>query len=219
MRRAASMLLSFLVACGGTVEPAAPGPAETAGQVFGTVCRRDAIGSGIVVGSDLFLTSAHVIAGVDGLLEVRRPGGEPLQATVVGFDAERDLALLRVPGLGGTSAEFGVASAGTEGAIATVDRDGRLDLVAFVVARLVTANSGDIYDEGEVVRAALQLDATILPGDSGGALFDDENRVVGVAFAQSNQADDVAYALATSEIENFLAEVNPATEAATGRCR
>ena len=66
---------------------------------------------------------------------------------------------------------------------------------------------------------ALQLTAQTLPGDSGGAVFDSANRVVGIVFAQSRGEAPVAYAVTTQEVETFLSEVDPSTEAASGRCR
>ena len=188
-------------------------------QVFGEVCRRDAQGSGVLIGDGLVLTSAHTLAGAEGGLQVRRPQGEPSPATLVGFDPNRDLALLTAPALAGTAAEFAAATVETSGVIGTVDVDGFLELLAYSVDRLVTANSGDIYDEGEVVRSAIQLKAATLPGDSGGAVFDESNRVVGIVFAQSRGDAPVAYAVTTEEVEAFLADVDVSTEVPAGRCR
>ena len=50
------------------------------------------------------MTNAHVVAGSDRA-EVES-GGERLDATVVLYDAERDLAVLDVPGLDAAPLEF-----------------------------------------------------------------------------------------------------------------
>jgi len=63
------------------------------------------------------------------------------------------------------------------------------------------------------------LSASTLPGDSGGAVFDSSNRVVGIVFAQSRGDAPVAYAITTEEVEAFLAEVDTSTDATAGRCR
>ena len=61
-------------------------------------CARRIEGSGFVYARDRVMTNAHVVAGVD------RPrvqvGGEQRAATVVLYDPRRDVAVLRVPGLG-----------------------------------------------------------------------------------------------------------------------
>ncbi len=222
-KTAATVVVAGLImgSCGnGSAAPPerGPEPAETVVQVLGEICRRDAQGSGVIIDEGLVLTSAHAVAGAEGGLLARRPEGTALPAKLVGFDPNRDLAVLNVPGIGGTPSIFAVPTADTEGYIGTVDVDGRLELLSYTVDRLIVANSGDIYDDGEVVRSALQLSAATLPGDSGGALFDENNRVVGIVFAQSRQTDDLAYAVATSEVEAFLADVDTSTEVEAGRC-
>ena len=218
---AAVALLGLVsISCGGSGSAAfGPEPAATVAQVLGRICNRDRVGSGVLIAHDLVLTSAHVLAGSEGDLSLRRPGEAALPATLVGFDPNRDLALLAAPGIGGDVATLATADRQTEGVIGTVTNEGILELLPFEVDRLVTANSGDIYDENEVTRAALQLNAATLPGDSGGALFDSANRVVGVVFAQSRQTDNVAYAVASAEIEAFLDSVDSTSEVAAGRCR
>lgn len=225
MKRVAAAVLAvltLLMACSGRSQPATPSGPDPAGsvvQVFGEVCRRDAQGSGVLVSEDLVLTSAHTLAGSEGELQARRPGAPAVPATAVGFDSERDLAVVSAPGIGGEPAIFGEGAVGEDGVIGTVDVDGNLELLDYSVERLVIANSGDIYDEGEVTRAALQLSAQTLPGDSGGAVFDSANRVIGMVFAQSRGAAPIAYAVAAQEIQDFLAELDPTTQVSTGRCR
>src|SRR5207237_2192587 len=57
-------------------------------------------GSGWIAAPGLVITNAHVVAGIDHPL-VDRQGGRERRASVIGFDAKNDLALLRVPGLPG----------------------------------------------------------------------------------------------------------------------
>lgn len=61
------------------------------------VVAADGSGSGTVLGSGYVVTSAHVVQG--GVSSVVDDDGVSWAATVVGVDHERDLALLRVPGL------------------------------------------------------------------------------------------------------------------------
>lgn len=214
------LLAAVIGGCSGSgAAGGAPPPAESVVQVYGTFCREDAQGSAVLIGQDLVLTSAHVVAGSDGGLSVRRPGAPGVAATLVAFDPDLDLALLTAPGVGGSPGRLAAADAGTEGVIGTMNADGELELLAFSVDKPVTAHSGDIYDEGEVTRSALQLSAETLPGDSGGALFDSSNHVIGVVFAQSRGTDGVAYAVASDEVEAFLAAADTSGEVLAGRCR
>src|SRR3954451_11504403 len=56
-------------------------------------------GSGAVIADDLVVTNAHVVAGSKHPTVLRHPDGEAFDATVVAFDPDRDVALLRVPGI------------------------------------------------------------------------------------------------------------------------
>ncbi|MDQ6798546.1 MAG: CvpA family protein, partial [Actinomycetota bacterium] len=68
-------------------------------KVDGMACERRREGSGFVVGADLVVTNAHVVAGED-TTSVLRPDGASLAAVVTAYDSDRDLAVLTVPGLG-----------------------------------------------------------------------------------------------------------------------
>ena len=109
-----TLLLLVLTSCGVDVvvyaEQAAPVPTtnvepqdvsdRTVVHVQGESCGALVNGGGVVIAPDLIVTNAHVIAGMK-LVEVRFPGGELVPVEVVGFDANRDLGLLRIeqPGL------------------------------------------------------------------------------------------------------------------------
>jgi S1-C subfamily serine protease len=51
-----------------------------------------------------------------------------------------------------------------------------------------------------VRRPALELDAAVLPGDSGAPVLTPDGRVAGVVFARSNRRAHTAYAVAASAI-------------------
>ncbi|MGH9267238.1 MAG: CvpA family protein, partial [Acidimicrobiales bacterium] len=85
-------------------------------QVRGQACSRVQEGSGFAAGTDLVVTNAHVVAGEQpGATEVLRPDGRRLAATVALFDPARDLAVLRVNGLGQRALVVGDAEPGDEG--------------------------------------------------------------------------------------------------------
>ena len=68
-------------------------------MVEGQACDRIQEGTGFVVGENLIVTNAHVVAG-ENRTHVVTSDGRRLDTTVVAFDPNRDLAVLRVPGLG-----------------------------------------------------------------------------------------------------------------------
>jgi len=72
------------------------------------------------------------------------------------------------------------------------------------VARRITAVGRDIYGTGVTSRDVLELRSSLRPGDSGSALVNPAGNVVGVAFAIAPDRADVAYALATDELDAVL---------------
>ena len=69
-------------------------------KVEGEACRRIQEGSGFAAAPDTIITNAHVVAGVKSPRVLRPSDGRRLPATVVVFDADRDLAVLKVKNLG-----------------------------------------------------------------------------------------------------------------------
>ena len=53
-----------------------------------------------------------------------------------------------------------------------------------------TASSGDIYDEGQVLRQTIEIEAEVGPGDSGAPLLDETGAMVGLLFAESEGVED-----------------------------
>src|SRR5690606_37339938 len=67
-------------------------------KVEGIACQRQIDGSGFVVAPDTVVTNAHVVAG-EPETTVVRSDGTTVEARVVVYDVDRDLAVLRAPGL------------------------------------------------------------------------------------------------------------------------
>jgi S1-C subfamily serine protease len=188
-------------------------------KVEGTACDRIQDGSGWVVAPGRVVTNAHVVAG-ETETEVVRDDGRRLDATLVAFDPDRDLAVLDVddldrPALPVTNE---VAPAGTIGGVFGHPGGEPLRIAPFEVARPLQATGRDIYDDVTTRRDVLELAAALRPGDSGSALVDPGGRVVGVAFAIARDRSEVAYALATTELAAVLEAAAAGTEVSAGAC-
>lgn len=173
-------------------------------KVEARACGRLQDGSGAVIGPELIVTNAHVVAGADEVIVERYPDGEPVDATVVAFDPERDVAVLAAPGLDRPPLPLGDAEAGEVGAVFGHPGGGPLELSPFEVGEEVTATGRDIYDRNTTRRQVLFLAAELRPGDSGGALVDPAGSVIGVAFAIAPDDPNVAYALTIEEVQAVL---------------
>ena len=189
---------------------------DSVARIEATACNRATVGSAFAVETDLLMTNAHVLAGVENDIGVVTPDGETHTGVVEAFDPQLDIALVRVVGLNAVPVRFAASIVGDVGLIGAVVRDGVVTPVSHTVVRHIVANSGDIYDEGAVSRPAVELRAAIDPGTSGAAVFDEAGRVIGLAFAE-NRNDDITYAIDQQLLTDFLAE--PRLSSDTGRCR
>ncbi len=211
-----------------------PGPAPSTGlpadiaarvsrsvvKVEGRACDLIQQGSGFAAADNLVVTNAHVVAG-ESATSVLPLDGRSLDAVVVFFDAEQDLAVLRVPGLDLDALERANAEVGSSGAVIGYPGGGALRESPARIAQKIRAEGNDISRSTKVVRDVLLLAAELEPGDSGGALFDQQGRVVGLAFAVNPADVDTGYALTRAEIERSISSAINAgatTAVSTGPC-
>ncbi len=182
-------------------------------------CSRIQDGSGAVIGDGLIVTNAHVVAGGKHPSVIRHPDGKVIPATVVAFDPDRDVAILRVEGIDRPALPLGADgfTVGGVGAVFGHPLGGPLTLSPFKVGDDTNARGFDIYDQGRTTRHIFILSSDLAPGDSGGALVDPSGNVEGVAFAISPDQANVAYALSLDEIRPVLASAGT-DEVSTGPC-
>lgn len=208
-----------VTACDTGVDTSDTALAALAARVTATACGKPTVGTAVAVDDGLLLTNAHVVAGVEGGVDVLTPDGErSLPATVVGFDPNLDLALLAAPGFSAEPVRFGTLAGGDRTVVVAVNNALELVSIEARVNRIVSARSGDIYDEGEVVRRAIDIGAEVDPGASGAGVFTEDLELAGIVFADS-RGSTTTYALASQEIEAFLAATDATTPSDTGRCR
>lgn len=188
-------------------------------KVEGRACREITDGSGFVAGPELVVTNAHVVAG-EQHTQVDTYRGRQLPATVVAFDAQRDVAVLRVPGLGLQPLPFASRVHTDElGAVFGHPGGGALRESPARIAEQIVAQGNDIYGGHTTRRDVLVLAAEIRPGDSGGPLVDQQGQIAGVAFATDRGGAAIGYALANSEVRPvLLSGSTSATPVDTGPC-
>ena len=172
-------------------------------KVTGEACRRIQEGSGFVAMPDMVVTNAHVVAG-ERAPRVEPFKGRSLPATVVLFDANRDLALLRVPGLTEQPLPLARAKEGDTGAVYGHPGGGDLRAAPAKISQELIAVGRDIYDRNDTRRSIFVLASALRPGDSGAALVDKTGHVVGVAFAIAPDKPGVSYALTDKELRPVL---------------
>ncbi len=198
-------------------QPLISGVAASTVKVTGVACGVRLSGSGFSPNPDTVVTNAHVVAGTRSL-QVLRPDGRSLPATVQVFDPDKDLAVLSIPGLGVPSLAFGSAVAGENGAVfGHPQGQTAVEVSPARVVRRVTVDVGDIYDRPAAPRQILVLNTELEPGDSGGPLVNTSGQVVGVAFAVANLRRSTAFAVASEDVTPVLAQPR-AGATSTGPC-
>ncbi|MGS2618128.1 S1C family serine protease [Micromonospora sp. LZ34] len=141
-------------------------------------------GSGFIASADgHVITNDHVVAGGSGKASVIFNDGSSSPATVVGQDPESDIAVIKVARTGLRPVEFGDSEALAVGD-PVLAIGSPLSLANTVTAGIVSALDRTMQagEPGGPVRyyAAIQTDAAVNHGNSGGPLVDGAGRVVGV---------------------------------------
>jgi len=166
------------------------------------------LGSGVIISSQGYiLTNNHVISGADEI-KVLLGDGRSVRATVVGVDAETDLAILRI----------------------VLDR-----LPTIVIGDSKTLRVGDIamaignpYGVGQTVTLGIisatgrdhlgintyedfiQTDAAINPGNSGGALINARGELIGInsaIYSRSGGSQGIGFAIPVNMAKGVMKQI------------
>jgi S1-C subfamily serine protease len=179
-------------------------------------CQRQLEGSGFVIGPQLVLTNAHVVAGTASTtVEVpgrRKP--QELDATVVLYDPDVDVAVLRVPDLEVKPLVFEPkpASPQADAIVLGYPLDGDFTVTPARIRQEIKLKGPDIYDAGEVTRDVYTVRAKVQSGNSGGPMIDPRGRVIGVVFGAALDDSETGFALTVDQVA-------PAVRAAPGLTR
>jgi S1-C subfamily serine protease len=166
--------------------------------------RRRRPGSGIIIGVDQVVTADHLLEREEDLSV--RSGERRLPATIAGRDPASDVAVLRVPGLGGEALPRGGSPRAGQ-FVVSVSRTGSGGISAG--AGLINAVAGPFRTgRGVVLKQIVRTDAAARPGTSGGAIVDATGGVIAMTTSALlrglsvgipiDQLSDIAAALAAS---------------------
>jgi S1-C subfamily serine protease len=182
-------------------------------------------GTGIVLSANgVILTNNHVINGATSIKVTDIGNGKTYTATVVGYDATHDVAVLQLQNASGlTVASLGDSSTVQVGDnVVALGNAGGKGGTPSVAAGTVTALNQSITASDELSGASEQLtglietNADIQPGDSGGSLVNSYGQVIGMdtaassstqADSQSGQAPEQAYAIPIDEAVSVAKQI------------
>src|SRR5215210_6365088 len=189
--------------------------AQTNGQTDpfgGQTPGAEATGSGFVIDKDgHIVTNQHVVAGASSV-NVQFADGNEVDAKVVGTDPSTDVAVLDVdlPASQLTPLRFG-SSASLEVGNPVVAIGSPFGLEGTLTSGVVSGLGREIQSpNGFTIENAVQTDASLNHGNSGGPLLDAEGRVVGVAAqirSESGGSDGIGYAVPSDTAQRVAREL------------
>ncbi len=189
-------------------------------------------GSGIVLKSTgVILTNNHVISAAEngGTVEVTFTDGSTAPATIVAADASEDLAIVQATGVSGLATATLADSNSVQVGDSVVAIGNELGLSNSVSSGIVSAlhrkvsvasenntpmqggrNFNGQNSSGTTYGNAIQTDAAINQGDSGGALFNMQGQVIGIDSAiatgdsGSSGSVGIGFAIAINDAKAFI---------------
>lgn len=182
--------------------------AESVVRLHVPACGRIQQGTGFVSSDGIVITNAHVVAGA-AEVTVIDDVGDRHAGVVVGFDAVRDLAAVRVDDLDRRPLVTADVDSGALAAAFGHPGGGELRVAPVRIADVLKAKGRDLFDEKETLREVLVMAVNLRLGDSGAPIVDERGAVVGVAFAVAPDGGETAYGVTVAELDAFIAEQAP----------
>jgi S1-C subfamily serine protease len=179
-------------------------------------------GTGIVLSANgLILTNNHVINGATAIKVTDIGNGKTYTATVVGYDASHDVAVLQLQNASGlTVASLGDSSTVHSGdSVVALGNAGGTGGTPSVAAGTVTGlnqsitASDELSGVSEQLTGLLETNANIQPGDSGGSLVNAYGQVIGMDTAASSGTQTDSQSGQTTE-QAFAIPINAAVSIA-----
>lgn len=187
-------------------------------EVSVTLARGMGLGSGVIIDRRGYIvTNNHVVSGAL-TIQVTLSDGSTEPAQLAGTDAANDLAILKIA----------VPQGGLQ--VATLGDSSQLlvgqELLALgnplgdtwtVTSGIVSALDRTVSEGpgGATIHGAIQTDAAVNPGNSGGALVDVEGNVIGIPTLAAidpefkTPADGVGFAIPSETVKSFMTQLIP----------
>ncbi|MFF4271225.1 S1C family serine protease [Streptomyces sp. NPDC001536] len=222
----------------GTVSGVAKAVSPSIVEINATLSNGSSTGSGVIITSDgEIITNNHVISGASSI-KVSTSDGKEYTAKVVGTDSAKDLALIKLENASGLKPATLGDSAGVQVGDEVVAIGSPEGLTGTVTSGIVSALDRDVTvstDENQgqggngggqwpfefggqqfngdtgsstTTYKALQTDASLNPGNSGGALIDMNGNIIGINSAMYSAADATSSSSAGSVGLGFAIPIN-----------
>lgn len=191
---------------------------STTVNFFGQPTTSAASGSGFVITSDGYVvTNYHVIEeatkNTDSPIEVKFVNGDIYDATVVGYEEDNDLAVLKIKATGLQPVIMGDSDSLVVGetVVAIGNPLGELDFT--FTNGIISAKDRLISTGDSNTMNMLQTNAAINPGNSGGPLFDGQGALIGINTAKyassydGTSVEGLGFAIPINDVKYMINDI------------
>ena len=172
---------------------------------YGQTVQGTSSGSGFILSADGYVvTNYHVVQSASDIT-VTTHSGDEYAATVKGYDATNDVAVLKVEAEGLSAVSIGSTSDLSIGDMVVAIGNPLGRLAATETVGYVSGINREVTTDNTVI-SMLQTDAAINPGNSGGALLNSKGEVIGINEAKyaDTSVEGVGYAIPISKAKDII---------------
>jgi len=171
--------------------------------------KREAAGSGVIISKDGYIvTNNHVVENANDITITLNDNRE-FAATVIGMDADTDLALLKIEGDNLPTLTIGDSDALKVGEwVLAVGNP--FNLTSTVTAGIVSAKARNLGANRSGIESFIQTDAAINQGNSGGALVNVRGELVGInamLYSNTGSYSGYGFAIPTSIVKKVVSDL------------
>lgn len=186
---------------------------------FGFSTDTSSEGSGVVYTDDGYIiTNYHVISmavenearGAQMSVYLSSDPDTAIPATVVGYNSDYDLAVIKIEKTGLTAMEFADSNEVSVGDIAVaIGNPGGQQFMSSVSSGIISGLNRTIQLEGTAQMKLLQTDAAINPGNSGGALVDCYGKLIGINSSKisSEEYEGMGFAIPSNTVKKVVSNI------------
>lgn len=187
-------------------------------NAFGQVSTAASSGSGFVITSDGYIvTNCHVIADVidnSGLsIEVSFYDDSTYSATLVGYEEDNDVAVLKIEATGLQTVSIGDSDDLQVGETVYAIGNPLGELTFSLTDGLVSALDRLIATDDDTTMNMFQTNTAINPGNSGGPLFNESGEVIGITTAKystsstGTSVEGLGFALPINDVVEIVVDL------------
>jgi len=166
----------------------------------------------LIKSSGYILTNKHVAGDTNAYYTVLLSNGSQKNAQVIYQDPNNDIAILKIPGSGYTTAQLGDSNTLVLGETVFAVGNALGEYNNSVSVGIISGLNRQINASGangatETLNGVIQTDAAINPGNSGGPLVDLSGQVIGINVATVSGSNNISFSIPINSVKNIIKTV------------